>query len=873
MVGVIRQTQQRGWISGSREDMRFENALPRKLSLEILILATLFSFCFLPPQTVQAATLATIDGVSGQCIRNAGILNTDKPEKYMVLNQDAYDRSDYLAVCSPGDKEILKDKIVPLSEDIKGELEKIREKSDVCGWLNMSKCFTDFRDWMVTSIGFIFAAIGGFALLLSGMLFNFLLDNTVAQFSSKIVTGEVRAAINVAWEVFRDVSNIVIIGMFTFIAISLILGIKEYGERKMIARALIVAVLINFSLLFTKIIIDGSNFVAYQFHRAAQLETKGDPATASSDTPPPGVAGAFLNSMGATSVMQLFDVLKATQQSKDGYSLKTIVFGIVMGALLLLAAAVLLYGSFLMLARALLLIFLMITAPLAFASWLIPKFAQEGWHKWWDSLLKSAVFAPLLMLFLWVSLKLISGFQGDGALGELMSPETPGNLALGTDALFRYLIVLGFLFASIKIASKFSGTIAGFGTLMTAGVAPFALANRLAIAPLMRSTLGRVGARWEEGKKERLGSVRTGLATTVNEMRALEKIDKKKRTSEEQERLEQLQGKYKAGTREAVSLQRQADRFFRGGMAKSSFNVMNTSTGKTLAGTFGLKGTASGADKKPQGYADIVKQRAEEAAKATGGLVLGNADREKLQMQEEKKLRDMQRGTEDALKKGLAEATKVVAERQPEISDLERRHDDAKGKVKVVETEATKRKGDISRKYEGEMDKLRKQIADMRSSGGDATTFETALNDNARARDVEMQAEDERINSARAEVKSIQSRISLLKEPLTKAEKEYSDFNENITKETQKNVDALISGSREVAADIAGRKAFERSSNIIPRALGLSTVENDRMTKAARKETLKRTGAERQRAQLLTDLMKEAPSEGVKKDDGDKKAH
>ena len=38
-------------------------------------------------------------------------------------------------------------------------------------------------------------------------------------------------------------SNIVIIGMFTFIAIATILGITEYGYKKMLSRVLIVAVL------------------------------------------------------------------------------------------------------------------------------------------------------------------------------------------------------------------------------------------------------------------------------------------------------------------------------------------------------------------------------------------------------------------------------------------------------------------------------------------------------------------------------------------------------------------------------------------------------------------------------------------------------
>jgi len=739
---------------------------------------------------------------------------------------------------------------------------------------NPGECLRDFRDWLVTSIGFIFAAIGGFALLLSGMLFNFLLDNTVAEFSSKIITGEVEAAINVAWEVFRDVANIVIIGMFTFIAISLILGIKEYGERKMIARVLIVAVLINFSLLFTKIIIDGSNFVAYQFYRAAQLETEGDYDEASFDTPPPGVAGAFLKSMGATGVIDLFDVLKATQQSEDGYSLKTIIFGIVIGVLLLLAAAVLLYGSFLMLARALLLIFLMITAPLAFASWLIPKFAQEGWHKWWDSLLKSAVFAPLLMLFLWVSIKLISGFQGNGTLGKLMSEE-PGALALGTDALFRYLIVLGFLFASIKIASKFSGTIAGFGTVLGAAALPLTFASRGA-AMAGRLTLGRWGARAAEGKEEALGNVRTRLADIGPKFRKLEERRKAGETlkPEELKNLEKYKSKYETGLQDATRLIRQKDR--RESVAKSSFNAFNTQAGKALAAGMGLKGYAAGADKKPPSFAESAKAQAEKAAKTAAELSMSGADKEKLQMKKEKELREAQKGREEQLKairegaaiqKQEAEDAKKRAEaeaeaRKPETEELQGRHSAAKETVVRITEDATRKKDDIRTRHDAEIENLRKQVSDLRESGGDTADLERTVGERVRTRDAQLKAEDDRINSARAAVETIQSRIDIIRKPVTdaearlteaesalkKAEKDIGEFNQNIVKDAKSAVEAIANQSKDVAKDVGAELAHQRWSNIIPRALGQSP-DNDIIARKARGLTGKKIGAKTIKAQ------------------------
>src|SRR5207247_2609440 len=103
-------------------------------------------------------------------------------------------------------------------------------------------------------IGAIFISISTWILSLSALLFNWLMDNTIVQFGT--FYGTIKNAVETAWTAFRDIANILIIGIFTFVAISIILGLKEYGQKKMIASVLIVAVLINFSLLGTKMVID-----------------------------------------------------------------------------------------------------------------------------------------------------------------------------------------------------------------------------------------------------------------------------------------------------------------------------------------------------------------------------------------------------------------------------------------------------------------------------------------------------------------------------------------------------------------------------------------------------------------------------------------
>ena len=134
------------------------------------------------------------------------------------------------------------------------------------------------------AIALVFVSLSSLILSIAALLFNWLVDHTIIQFGTTY-TDAVKKAVETAWTAFRDIANILIIGIFTFIAISIILGLKEYGQKKMIAHVLIIAVLINFSLLFTKMIIDGSNYTATQVYTAAGLgSTQGKRATGNKRT-------------------------------------------------------------------------------------------------------------------------------------------------------------------------------------------------------------------------------------------------------------------------------------------------------------------------------------------------------------------------------------------------------------------------------------------------------------------------------------------------------------------------------------------------------------------------------------------------------------
>lgn len=314
-----------------------------------------------------------------------------------------------------------------------------------CSWVSISCWFTTFAVF----ISGILISLSGFFLSIAGLAFNFMIDYTIVGFGEFYTT--IGPALEAAWGAFRDIANIAIIGAFVFVAISTILGIEQFGIRRFVAQLLIAAVLINFSLFFTKAIIDASNIAASQFANAIPHTSTGSLALESSTiTEPDGIAGAFVQSMRLTSV---WDTSSALNKIANEHGVASVVIhGVMTSVLFLMVAMVLWYGVFLLFTRAVVLILLLLVSALAFASYAIPRL-DSYWGQWWKELIKHAFFAPLLLLFLWATISIAQqvSAQTQGSLANLVTAD-PLSLA----ALFNFALTVGLLFLSIHVAKSMS---------------------------------------------------------------------------------------------------------------------------------------------------------------------------------------------------------------------------------------------------------------------------------------------------------------------------------------------------------------------------------------------------------------------------------
>tara|TARA_B100000745_G_scaffold241106_1_gene163556 strand:- start:4242 stop:6185 length:1944 start_codon:yes stop_codon:yes gene_type:complete len=293
----------------------------------------------------------------------------------------------------------------------------------------------------------IFVQIANLIMAFGGLVFDGALRYTVVEFSSTFAFFE--EGINAAWSGFRDIANIVMISMFVFVAFNVILNIKTYGTKKFVATILIVSVLINFSLFFTKAALDVSNILAIQFYNAISIESpSGSQGISTAFMQATGLAGGFIKGAHAT----------LSEMSENGASVGDIIMYVIIvfffaGAF----AAVMAYGAILLITRMVVFIVLMLTSSLAFVAMMTPGL-EEWWRKWKNALIKNVIFAPLFMIMLWATVSIIQN-QGEREplnLGKIIA--TDGAI----EGILTTIMVLGLFYASTIVASNLSILGAGF---------------------------------------------------------------------------------------------------------------------------------------------------------------------------------------------------------------------------------------------------------------------------------------------------------------------------------------------------------------------------------------------------------------------------
>lgn len=356
----------------------------------------------------------------------------------------------------------------------------------------------------------------GWILGVVGVFFNWVVIKTVFQFGTYFGTTDSMLA---AWGVMRDVANIGILFGFIFMGVLLILNVDGGGHghghgggisaRKAIPRLIIFAVLLNFSLFASQIVIDVANAFASSFTVLA-----GEQCTADADTTAcanQGIAGQVLQMAGIGTVWDegIISAFKTSTVTLLGLTLFVTITAVV-----LLAAALMLVF------RVVVLTLLMVTSPIGFAGMVIPGL-QGLASKWWHSLISQAFFAPVLLLLIFISLKLAESLNPNGTPIVKAFSEANTSLAANLEVLVVFAVVIGLMIGSLVAASKIGAMGASFATNAASAVVFGTVTRGTNFAAGGVGRLGRYAVQNAPGNKE--AAWRSGVTNLA--LRPLEKAN------------------------------------------------------------------------------------------------------------------------------------------------------------------------------------------------------------------------------------------------------------------------------------------------------------------------------------------------------------
>jgi len=290
---------------------------------------------------------------------------------------------------------------------------------------------------------------------LAGMILDGVLKLTVVEMASRIQS---MTAINDVWKVIRDLVNMSFIFILLYHGIRMVLGLGSADVKKVIGGIVIAAILVNFSLFFTKALIDASNIVTLGFYNSisnssGQLAAPTGSQSASSSAFDFTFSGAFMKPLGVSGLFSTEGFATLSQGIGTFQGGKLAVFYICAIIFMLLCTFVFLAVSVLFVARFIGIVILLMMSPVAFLSLGIPGL-ESAKQKYWGTLSSQLLFGPLYMLYSWVILSLmgpgglISG--SEKSLGEAILKPEVGTITV----IINFSILIGLLITSLVEAKK-----------------------------------------------------------------------------------------------------------------------------------------------------------------------------------------------------------------------------------------------------------------------------------------------------------------------------------------------------------------------------------------------------------------------------------
>ncbi|MDP3741570.1 MAG: hypothetical protein Q8R08_04595 [bacterium] len=362
-----------------------------------------------------------------------------------------------------------------------------------------------------------------------GLIFVGLLETALS-----IKAADISDFIFIAWTAVRDLVNMLFIIVLIIIGFGTMLRIESYNYKKLLVNLIIMAMLVNFSLVIGRIIIQLADVAQFTF-----LPAEGADGIE-------GVRDVYKNLL-STHITNILDGFRAMRDTTADASSAT--FTLIF-QLIFELAVVLTFGALaiFMLIRTVALWILLILSPFAYALAILPTTAGIA-RQWWQNFIKYVLFAPIIAFFLRLTYTIyrdaLKIFPSSSIFSSTSQMDFLDYLAQSgsgdpTRDFFTmaiiFIIVLAFLWAGMIITRQMG--IFGAGAIV-------GLAERGLKAPL---ALGWKGAGLAVGFGTRKLGKKLGVQLSPHEwVESYKKYRKKKIDEDIQETAEKARGRAAAG--------------------------------------------------------------------------------------------------------------------------------------------------------------------------------------------------------------------------------------------------------------------------------------------------------------------------------------
>ena len=348
------------------------------------------------------------------------------------------------------------------------------------------------------------AEMSGKVMVWMGDILDMAIDRTInsATYSNLNV-------VNIGWTAVRDLSNMFFIFVLLYIAILTILGQAGSSAKRWVVHLVIAALLINFSLFFTKVVIDAGNALSIGIWNNLKEKTMGVDVN--------GVSQHFSEAFRVQTSFNTIgkDSTGTPFPQPDALHSAMIYFGATL--VQCIAAYLFLAGAIMMIIRTVTLLIVMIVSPFAFLGFALPKgggFASE----WLSKLIGATFVAPVFIFMLYLN-SIIIHTPDIASLGGALDAKwalaiqgDPASFAI----MYQFAIMCIMLLASMTVAQKVGngvGSSAGGWAKKTMGYGIIAGAGTTAF--LGRQGIGRIGKRVADSDAVKKLSAKTGLLGTL----------------------------------------------------------------------------------------------------------------------------------------------------------------------------------------------------------------------------------------------------------------------------------------------------------------------------------------------------------------------